>query len=1381
MNKIHRTVWSETRQAYVVAHEKAATHGKPSSTRKAVASAAAAALLALGVGEAMAAACPAASGGLISVDNTTVDQQCTLGNAESLTVSGTGSISISGQTNPVIVNSGISAGNITNSGTIENTGTGGSVDNAGIMVFGAMQDIVNNSVIRSDSGGAISISSGGLARHVSNTGTITGQTGLNINSASLTGSITNSGTLSRITGSYTGIFVAAGTVDGSIVNQGLISGQYAGIGLYYSGTISSGIANSGTIQGPSWAGLAVVWGSALNGGITNSGTIASTNSAGLLVSSAAITGGITNSGQITGGTAAIQVGSGGLISGGILNTLGGTIGDIVVGLGSASTGTITGGDGIFNDDNGTIGNIIVGAGSTISGTTRTGIRGDSGSVFDGITNAGRIQGSAYGIELQDASLNGSIINLSSGVIQGNNLGISLGTVDVDSIQNAGLITTTTDSGLYLSSSSVAHGITNTGSIQGRIGLYVTGSTVSGGIINQGGTIQGTGTNSWDEGLYFGSWGSSTSLTGNISNLNDGTKVGKILGANNGLVVSGSGGGISGKIENEGVIRGTANAGIIVTNTATIANGITNSGTLSLIEGGHTGIILKNSSAIGGSIYNEGTISGNQTKGIYLSSSSITGGITNSGTLSRIIGGYQGISLESNAFIGGSIYNEGTIFGGSNAGISISSSSLTGGITNSGTLSSIEGLFTGIALSSSSLGGSIRNEGTISGRTAIYIGGSSVGGSIVNQGTIIANGSTSANAIYLGGGSTITSGITNSGAILASATTNAYGIAIWNSSSVSGGLTNSGTINASAPNGFGVDVRYSSTLSGGLTNSGLISGTVGIGIGSNGDVAGGISNQAGGRIVGTGGIAMALFGNSAVDVSNANTATISGAIYGNASVINSGLWALPENPTSANNYIASSLTGSFSNTGTLRIGAYGTGAGEYSQITVGGTATLGGTMDVDVKNGSPLTQGNTLVGVIHATGGISGTFAHITDNSALFDFAGIYGANDFDLTIVATGSGGGGGGSGGVTEQIVATQGNAPATGAARALDTIFSSAPAGPIATLFLPLTTDRQVSNAVSQTLPLLTGGSQIAAGAALTGINRVVQARIESNRGLSSGDSFYGDKRVWMKPFGSWADQDDRKGVSGYSARTGGLAFGADATVSDTTRLGLSFAYAKASVTGNSSVAPNSAGVDVYQLVGYGSHALDEHTEVNFQAGVGMNRNRGNRQILFAGSTAHADFDSLTATFGAGFGRTFKLDEQTSFTPSVRADYTWIKDKAYTETGAGVLNLGVAGRTSDELVLAADGKLTKELGKGTTLSANLGIGYDALSRQASITAAYAGAPGAAFQTKGLDPSPWLLRGGLGVSSTTQSGMEVSARYDAEYRDSFLNQTLSAKLRWAF
>ena len=365
-------------------------------------------------------------------------------------------------------------------------------------------------------------------------------------------------------------------------------------------------------------------------------------------------------------------------------------------------------------------------------------------------------------------------------------------------------------------------------------------------------------------------------------------------------------------------------------------------------------------------------------------------------------------------------------------------------------------------------------------------------------------------------------------------------------------------------------------------------------------------------------------------------------------------------------------------------------------------------------------------------------------------------------------------------------GNSPAYGAANVLGQIFASDPGGPVSLQFVSITDDAGVNRAVTQSQPNPSDsvGAAHTASGAMAGI---VQDRIAFNQdaavklGLASGDAFYGNKHVWMKSFGSWANQDARSGAAGFKANTSGVAFGVDGTVSDTTQLGVSVAYAAATTDGKSSVAPNSTKVDVYQLIGYGSHSLDPATHLNFQASLGQNKNKGQRQITFAGTTASASFDSLVATLGAGVGRNVKLSDATSFTPSVRADYSWIKDSAYTERGAGALNLNVAGRTTDELILAADGKLSHRYASGTSVTANLGLGYDALSQQRSLTSTYAGAPGLAFTTQGIDPSPWLVRGGLGVATQLQNGVELAARYDVEYREDFLNQTASVKLRWAF
>jgi hypothetical protein len=112
--------------------------------------------------------------------------------------------------------------------------------------------------------------------------------------------------------------------------------------------------------------------------------------------------------------------------------------------------------------------------------------------------------------------------------------------------------------------------------------------------------------------------------------------------------------------------------------------------------------------------------------------------------------------------------------------------------------------------------------------------------------------------------------------------------------------------------------------------------------------------------------------------------------------------------------------------------------------------------------------------------------------------------------------------------------------------------------------------------------------------------------------------------------------------------------------------------------------------------------------------------------------------------------------------------------------LNLVVNGKTTDEFILAVDGKVVHRLDDHAKLSANLGLGYDVNAKQNSITASFAGG-GAAFTTSGINPSATLVRGGLGYVTNTAGGVEITARYDVEARTGYTGQTASVKARWAF
>ncbi|WP_076593574.1 autotransporter domain-containing protein [Herminiimonas arsenitoxidans] len=837
---------------------------------------------------------------------------------------------------------------------------------------------------------------------------------------------------------------------------------------------------------------------------------------------------------------------------------------------------------------------------------------------------------------------------------------------------------------------------------------------------------------------------------------------------------------------------------------TVNGSLRNEGVNSEISA-NTGITLAMNSNITGGLFNEGKIQGNDAYAIYLRNSSKLGGIVNSGSIiSTGIG--SGIEVTTTSAITNGIHNTGTISSKYAALALGGGATLTAG-TNGTALYNNNKILTnyGSAIlvtgAGSKITGNIVND--TSGIIGIAVNGNSgtaitvdsqgqIDGGIYNSGTIIgykyavqvsANASLAAiyaqgsNARFIGDVDASNTDFTvSAGANFSN--TNAYkvkGFSVANGAqftmtagnSLSGGaLSNGITVGSNGFNNAGamnLAAGTTAVINGTYTQAG----TGVLQVGSNGSPKAKLTIQ--GVATNTGSIGLATNAEFVTtSLSSSGTVTLAnGALLSTTNGFrNDGTLSLSgANATVQGNYTQT-------NTGVLRVGV--SGDTTYTKLNINGVADLGSNakIDVDVSPRDYKFSVDRLQNVLTAsTLNSDGTFA-VTDNSILFDFGAIKVGNAIHLTlakapVTVLGS--------------VKETNNTPAVGAATVLDQVITANPGGAIGSHFVGLTSKQAVSDAVSQTLPLLNGGSMAAATGSITSINRVVQARIENNRGLSSGDDMLGDKYVWFKPFGSWARQDDRDGQSGFKANSTGFVAGADMAANERSRLGVGFAYAKSKVDGNSAIAPQHMDVDVFQLLGYGSYSLDENTEINFQADVGQNSNKGSRRIAFTGSTASASYKSLTAHVGVGVGRILPLNANTSFTPSVRADYTWIKDQSYQENGAGALNLNVAGRSANELLLAVDGKLAHKLNEKTTFVANLGTAYTAVKGNTSIIAAFAGAPQAAFATYGMEQRPWTVRGGLGLVRKTGNGSEIALRYDAEGRNGFVNQTASVKARWMF
>ena len=884
--------------------------------------------------------------------------------------------------------------------------------------------------------------------------------------------------------------------------------------------------------------------------------------------------------------------------------------------------------------------------------------------------------------------------------------------------------------------------------------------------------------------------------------------GSVAGTNYGIQLM-SGATLIGGITNSGMISSTGVA--IKLSSATIIGGINNRAGASIAGAAGQGIVISTNSSLDGIGNNGGYISGITNAGriaanigIANTGARIVGGINNSGA---IAGASYGVTFNASTMTGDFINNgtvsassQSTVTGTSYSGVYVVNSSIAGQIQNAGRIS---GGNTGIFLLASTVSGGITNSGVISGvdvtswdSRGLNLGYSSVTGNVINNAGATMSGGTAGFNMYY---STLSGSLMNSGLIQGTSSLRQSGDAVWigDSSLVTGGITNAGSIIGVAS---GISAINGSSVTGAINNSGLISGASGIVV-SNSTIGGGITNS--GVITGLGGNAVSIVSSPTTNLTNAATGTIVGAISGNTNVSNSGLWALQTTSGAGGAIVAgshtnASISGTYTQASgaTLQVGVNGTNgsgtlAGNYSTLNVSGAASFasGSTISLSMNNAYSLLAGATLTGVVTA-GTLSGASnVRVVDNSALLDFTESTAANANRLDIVAYAS---------PTNNIVnaVIQNNNPAAlGAAYVLQSLSTNTPPamqGVIGALNAMPTT-LAVSNAVSQTLPTLVGAGSQATAVNQQNLNQIMQGRQNQLRGLSSGEEYIGNKEVWLKGFGSWANQGSVNNVSGYKINTGGLAIGVDKALSPSSNLGGVFAFGNSNLNSNNSAAASTLNINSYQVGVYGDTFVRSDLQVNYQADAGLNSNKETRNLSSftgvsgvaasstSGVTANANYNSLSAHLGTGLKKFVLLTENTTFIPSLRADYTSVQSQGYTESGAGSLNLKVNSQTYNMLVTSADFRVDQMLMHQLKLSANVGLGYNLLNNQVQATSTYQGG-GAAFTTNGLEVSPWLYNAGLGLSGRISKEVELNVRYDTQFSTTgYNNQMVSGKIKFFY
>lgn len=698
-------------------------------------------------------------------------------------------VTISTTINPSFTSQNLDATNllITNTGLIDLSSSSFQFSAVTVPGFGSL-----TADIDIDAGGGISAVA---------PGTTNNPTGIRFNTqAILTGTITNNGT---ITAENAGIVMGDGaSLIGNIVNGGTITGNSGGLtgqaainieqtnfqttaGFTSRPVVNGSITNSGTIEGLVNANGIELRAGEVTGSIDNAtgGSITSAGDAAILIDSAIVGAGISNDGTISGSSGIVIIDTSAeplaVFNGGISNTANGIItgeGGIEVGVGANFTGGINNAGTITATEQ-DFAAIDIYSDVSDAVVFETTFSGD-------ITNSGTIQNTfaqtateaAPGIWLSAVTMTGSIVNTSTGTISSP----ASAAILLEGFQASTTGFTTPDTVLTGS-------ITNSGTISGGSAVVMRGSNVNSVDNNAGGMISGT---------LLGLGIDSVRTVVDIS----GSTVGTAEDA--GLI------NVTGSITNNGTIASTAD-------TATLA-------ALGQPQAG--ALYLSNAATVGGDIVNgaTGTISAEGASALVLGASggqvSVAGDIDNSGDISSASA--TAVLLNNNSIVTGGLNNAaGATIDGADGGVIVFSATLTGGISNAGTISSLGpnaggNNAYGVDIQNANVG-AIDNTGTIT------------GGFILEQ-------------------STMTGDFSNAGT-LQSAAAGGSAYVMRGVNSTQGDLINTGSISSSDE--AGVLVEQGAVLAN-IDNSGEITGaTAAIGVLDGSSSIGTITNNAGGTITG----------------------------------------------------------------------------------------------------------------------------------------------------------------------------------------------------------------------------------------------------------------------------------------------------------------------------------------------------------------------------------------------------------------------------------------------------------------------------------------------------------------------------------------------------
>lgn len=298
-----------------------------------------------------------------------------------------------------------------------------------------------------------------------------------------------------------------------------------------------------------------------------------------------------------------------------------------------------------------------------------------------------------------------------------------------------------------------------------------------------------------------------------------------------------------------------------------------------------------------------------------------------------------------------------------------------------------------------------------------------------------------------------------------------------------------------------------------------------------------------------------------------------------------------------------------------------------------------------------------------------------------------------------------------------------------------------------------------------------------------RLVNTRQDTLMAAAGDNDLYGRHGVWIRPFTSYGHQRDKQELSGYKAKTKGIAFGIDTQAQHWLTVGIAGSASKSTVTQNSN-ALTYTDISVYQAMVYGTYIAANNSYVDWILAVGNNNYDGVRNVSLPGFEANAvsDYGGQQLTAKVIASRDFELFDYYQLTPQGSAQYSFLRTLAYQENGAGPFNVSVSPNNMNLFRLGVGAELAVPLSDRNFVgipSIHAGAYVDAGGGAQDTNSMFIS--GGPIISSTLQPNRLLIKVGASFNLSINDNLEFTANYDLESRRGYTGHEAYINLRYIF